>query len=494
LTSLSAAGAAVFFAILVTVLSGCAVGPEYVRPELSTNVPAAFAATTARVDSTLVPARWWEALGDPQLDELVDQALSCNLTLQQASAAVLEARASVRGARSERFPSATVGGTAVRSKQNLSGSGVPQTIHTNNFDANVTVSWELDLWGRLARADESARASLLSSEANRRAVVHTLVADVVRTWLTARELQCQLGLTLRTVESYQRTVHTIEQRFANGVVPALDVRLARQNLLGARAGVPDLQQQLTDAIRALEILAGRYPAASALAAGEAAVRRAVMPGPLPEVPVGLPSKLLERRPDLMVAEANLHANVANIGATKARLYPTVTLTRSGGYSSDDLNTWLFDTASNVWSLAGNLVMPLINRGATLAQVQAAEARAEQAVASYHLTLLTAFAEVESALDAERFQAAREDELSRWVTEARRSLELAQRRYESGLDPFLTTLESQRRLLSAESQFLSTQRAHRAARVDLIQALGGSWDLAIAHEDPASAHPQEGDDR
>ncbi|MBD3220766.1 efflux transporter outer membrane subunit, partial [bacterium] len=310
-------------------------------------------------------------------------------------------------------------------------------------------------------------------------------------WLEIRELQCQLGLNLRTLASYRQTVETVEQRFAGGVAPALEVRLARQNLLAAEAAVPEVRQRLRGAIRRLEILAGQYPGAVAVPADEATVMEALMPAPLPGVPVGLPSTLLERRPDLIAAEASLHASVANVGAARARLYPTLSLTGSAGYNSSELDTW-FDSTSDVWSLVGNLVMPLINRGATKAEIRAAEARAQQAVAGYRQAVLAAFAEVENALDADRFQARREAALTRSVREARRSLELAERRYQSGLDSLLSTLESQRRLLNAESQLLSTQRAHRAARVDLIQALGGPWDLALEDRGLAAADHQQGD--
>ncbi|MBD3219928.1 hypothetical protein GF314_01690, partial [bacterium] len=209
-------------------LTGCAVGPDYARPDLATDVPAGFAAAEAPLDSTLIADQWWRKLGDARLDSLVDRALAHNQSLRQATAAVLESRAAIGGARSARLPSVEIGATANRSQNNLSGFGIPRTIITNSFDASATGRFELDLWGRLARTEEAARASLLASEANRRVVVHTLVADVVRTWLEIRELQCQLGLNLRTLASYRQTVETVEQRFAGGVAPALEVRLARQ--------------------------------------------------------------------------------------------------------------------------------------------------------------------------------------------------------------------------------------------------------------------------
>jgi len=204
-----------------------------------------------------------------------------------------------------------------------------------------------------------------------------------------------------------------------------------------------------------------------------------MPDPLDAVPAGLPSDLLERRPDLMAAEMKLHSSVARVGEAKAALYPRIILTATGGSKSTELSD-LFSGGSDFWSLAGNLFMPLINRGATQAQIKAAEARVVQTTAGYRQSILIAFSEVENALDQDLFQARQELYLTDSAEQARRSVNLAQDRYRRGLDSLLVTLESQRRLFNAESQLLTTQRARRSARVNLIQALGGSWEL-----DPAS---------
>ncbi len=475
----SARALAVIATALVLLAAGCAVGPDYVRPEMATDVPEVFVAdTTAHRDSIPDLDRWWTAFGDEILDALVDEALAGNLDIQVAAARVLESRALLGGAKSDRWPTIEVGGTANRSKSSLASFGGAGSIYRNYFDARLTFKYEIDLWGRLARAEESARARFLQSEMNRRVVVQTLVADVVRTWLQVRELQCQLGLTLRTESNFRSTLATVEARYARGVVPALEVRLARQNLLNARATAPEQRRLLAESTRRLEILLGRYPAGRAADMSDEDMRRAIMPDPLPPVPSGLPSELLERRPDLMAAEAGLHANVADVGSAKARLYPTISLTADAGYVNGELEDW-FQTSSNVWSLGANLFMPLINRGATKAQIEAAEARAQQAAAGYQQTVLYAFSEVENALDAERFQGESERVLVSSVHEARRSLELAEQRYRAGLDNLLSTLESQRRLFNAESALLSTQRNYRTARVNLILALGGPWDAGLA---------------
>lgn len=460
--------------------TGCAVGPDHVRPPLSTGLPDAYSAgaEAADGDSGALP-RWWTAFGDTALDRLVDEALARNQDLLRTAARVLEARALLGGAESDRWPRLEIGGTASRSKSSRAAFGGAGTMDREYFDANLAARYELDLWGRLARAEEAARAVLLQQDMNRRAARQTLIADVVRTWLMVRELQHQLELTRRTITSYRQTAAMVEERYARGVAPALEVHLARQNLLNAQAVEPEQRRLLGEAARRLEILAGRYPTGeTALAVAADIAPAAAMPAPLPPVPSGLPSRLLERRPDLIAAEAGLHAATASVGAAKARLYPTIALTGSAGTTSSDLKTW-FAEGTEVWSLVANLTAPLLNRGATKAQVRAAEARAEQALAAYRQAVFVAFNEVENALDSGQLQAEREHVLAASVQQARQALALAEARYRAGLDNLLVTLEIQRRLFGAESALLSTQRAHRTARVNLILALGGHWDAEPA---------------
>jgi len=318
----------------------------------------------------------------------------------------------------------------------------------------------------------------VSSEQDRRAVAQGLIAEVVRTWLQIRELQMQVALTERTVANFQSNLVTVHERYRRGLVSPLDVHLASQNLAAARSAGPLYRQNLAVARRRLEILAGRYPAgniqASDLESGDGTLAAQLMPDPLPPVPAGLPGELLERRPDLMAAELSLHSSVARIGEAKAALYPRISITGEAGSKTNELSN-LFTNPTEVWSLAGNLFMPLINRGATQAQIKAAEARAQQATAQYRTTVLQAFSEVENALDQDYHQRNQETYLTDSVEQAQRSVNLAEERYRRGLDNLIITLESQRRLYNAESQLLATQRARRTARVNLIQALGGPWE-------------------
>jgi multidrug efflux system outer membrane protein len=485
---------AVFAPLVLTVLAaGCAVGPDYERPDLDTPVPAQWA-NPAAADAqahgpTMVDAlpdsgtgaawRWWEAFGDTTLDQLVDDALTHNHQLEQAVARVLEARAGVTGAESARWPAVEVGGQAARTKTSEKVV-IFGPVYNNAYGVTATARWELDLWGKLSRAKEAAVATLLASEQNRRAVAQGLIADVVRTWLLVRELQLQVALTERTIASFENSLTMVQERYRRGLVGPLDLHLAGQNLAAARAQLPAFRQRLVAARRTLEILAGRYPAgtlkASDLDRPDGRLAAELMPAPLAPVPAGLPSELLDRRPDLLAAESRLAATVAQIGQAKAALYPRIALTAEGGTRSREFAD-LFTTGSDAWSLVGNLLMPLINRGATKAQIQAAEARAREATAAYRAAVLQAFAEVENALDQDLLQQERETQLAESADRAQRSVELAEERYRRGLDNLLTTLESQRRLFTAESSLLATQRERRTARVDLIQALGGPWETA-----------------
>jgi multidrug efflux system outer membrane protein len=428
--------------------------------------------------------RWWESFGDTTLNALVDDALVHNNNLTAAAGRVLEARALLGGAKAARWPTVEIGGFAGRTKSSEALTGGLGSPYANQYGVDGTLRYEVDLWGRLSRGKEAAQASLMASEQDRRAVAQALIADVVRTWLVIRELQLQVALTERTILNFEENLITVRERYRRGLVSALDVHLASQNLAAARSADPAFRQELASARRRLEILAGRYPAgqvtASDLDLADGSLSREIMPEPLAAVPAGLPSELLDRRPDLVSAEMSLHSSVARVGQAKAALYPRISLTATGGTKSTELSD-LFSRTTDFWSLAGNLFMPLINRGATQAQIKAAEARVVQATAGYQQAILIAFSEVENALDQDVFQSQQEVYLMDSAEQARRSVNLAQDRYRRGLDSLLVTLESQRRLFNAESQLLTTQRVRRTARVNLIQALGGPWETP-----PASA--------
>ncbi len=508
--------------VVSLLLAGCAVGPDYVRPDQEAAVPEQWARQAARHQTTnlaggqrpnmsavladtaaAVHWQWWREFGDTTLNALVAESLVYNNDLAVAAGRVLEARALYGGARSTRFPTLEVGGTATRSKSSSAAFVSKDSplanifITTNNlYDVNAIMRYEVDLWGRLSRGREAALAALIASEQDRRTVAQGLIAEVVRTWLVIRELHLQVALTERTIVNFQQNLTTVQDRYRRGIVSALDVHLAGQNLAAAQAAGPLFRQQLNEAKRRLEILVGRYPSGDLLASDldnpGGWLDAEIMPEPLAPVPAGLPSELLERRPDLQAAELRLHSSVARIGEAKAALYPRISLTANAGSKSRELSD-VFTSFANYWNLAGNLFMPLLNRGATQAQIKAAEARAQQATATYRKTVLQAFGEVENALDQDIFQAEQENYLATSTARARAAVDLAQERYRRGLDNLLVTLESQRRLFNAESQLLTTQRARRSARVNLIQALGGPWESApVATTDTETPdNPEEG---
>lgn len=461
---------------LAVALAGCARGPDYVRPDLGDTLPASYHAanvSAAETTTDIFLGTWWTAFGDTVLTDLVNESLVRNHDLAQAAARVLESRALLTGSRSAQWPAIEIGGSFNRSKFTLAQFGGRGSVHNTLYSAIASARYELDLWGRLSRAEEAALADLLAREADRRTVQQTVVADVVRTWLEAKELECQLALNQRTIANYESNLQLVEERYQHGLVPPVEVHLARQNLLSARALQPQWKQNLATARRRLEILAGRYPAAAAGRPDTGQPCDCALPPELPPVPAGLPATMLERRPDILAAELRLRAATAHIGEARAALFPRISLTGEAGYRTRELAD-LFKADASIWSLIGNLTAPLLNRGAQQAQVRAAEARTEQAVAAYRGTVLNALREVEVSLETERHQSERRLWLLGAVDQARRALNLAEDRYRRGLDNLLLTLDTQRRLYQTEAELIRTEHLTRAARVNLILALGGPW--------------------
>jgi multidrug efflux system outer membrane protein len=471
---------------LLVLTTGCAVGPDYHRPDVIA-VPEAFVAdASADVSLGGVDRAWWTAFGSPELDALVDEALANNPDAAAAAARVLAARAQLDGANASRLPSVEIGGTASRSQTSRARFGGMGSFYQNFYTASASAAYELDLWGRLSRTRRAAWAAALASEVDRRTVQQALIADVVRGWLAVRESTDQLALARGTVAAYERSRDMVEDRYLAGVVSSVDLHLSRQTVSSASALAALREQELSAVRRGLEMLLGRYPA-GALAADGPGV--AELPA-LPPVPAGLPSDLLERRPDIQAAEMRLRSATESVGAAKAELFPKLAITGEYGYNSSLLEELLKD-ASSIWNLAGGLSMPLLNRGARTSQVDAARAGAAEAEAVYVKVVLNGFREVEAALTAERVQGERREHLRASAEHARRSLVVAEDRYRQGLDGFLSVLDTQRRLLQAEGDWLGAERAWRTSRVDLIQALGGDWDEGAPDESATNDDEPDG---
>lgn len=444
--------------------SACAMGPDYQRPELP--LPAEYAAapaSTAAEQAAALDAAWWQAFDDPVLTALVEEALRENLDLVAASARVEQAAAVLTGTRSPMFPQIGYEGSAVRQE---SGGGGAQT----GYSGLLTAAWELDLWGRIRRETEAARAGLLATEEARRGVVLTLTGAVVSGYLQLRSLDEQLSVVQQTVRTREESLRVFEARRRAGVVSDLEVAQVRSELEAARSAVPTLELQLAEVENALSVLLGRLP-------GTVERGKRIADLAWPVVPAGLPSELLERRPDLRQAEQELVAANALMGAARARYFPSISLTGAFGGVSQDLDT-LFSGTSESWSYGGTITGPLFAAGAIRAQSAQAAARRKEVLAAYELAIQNAFRDTENALTATRSTRERLEILLLQVSALRDYARLARRRYDGGYTSHLEVLDSERALLSAEVSLAQAQADFRNALVGAYKALGGGWiDLA-----------------
>lgn len=457
---------------LAIALAGCASAPPRSGPALVPEPPAAWMAPAG---AGAVESAWWRALGDSNLVAIIEEALAANHDLRAAAARVEAAHAVARRAGADALPQASFSGDAARRQQVFVGlpipgaGGQPLTTRYNSYAATFTVNWELDVWGRLRAGQRAALADAQASEGDFNAARDSLAAQVARAWTAAVEARRQLELAQATATNFAATARQVRARYERGVRSPLDVRLAVANEAAARAGVAARQSQLAAATRQLEILLGRYPAGAVTNLSE-------LPAPAAPVPAGLPGELLERRPDLVAAERRLAASSARAAEARAALLPRLALTGTAGRTSAELED-LLDNSFSLWSIAANLAQSLYQGGRLRANVRLAEARAREATEQYLATVLRAFGEVEAALHDEQHLARREAELAEAVAQSRAAQRLAEDRYASGLEPFLTLLEAQRRAWEAESQWLAVRRARLDNRIQLHLALGGGFGAA-----------------
>jgi multidrug efflux system outer membrane protein len=459
-------------------MSGCfKMGPDYQRPHMGFQVPAHYQYTPSELIMPEPDDQWWRVFNDPELNQLVEQVLKNNLDIKRATAAVLEVRAQLVSTRAERFPQVEVQGQAER-QQLPKGTSVDRTF--NSYDLALPASFEIDLWGRLARAEEAARANLLQAEANRRTLAQTVVAETVTLYLQMESLERGIDIANKLVESFRRSLNLVESRYNRGLTSVLDVRQARRVLAGAEATLPSLRQDLGTTQQALAVLLGRYPETRPPRLQPEDYYKRLDP-----VPPGLPSELLLRRPDIRAAEEQLVALNALVGAAKASRFPRIVLTSTYGYTSDDLDR-LFKPENELWSIAAGIAQPLFDAGKLRAAQRAAEARYQQGVAEYAQTVLSAFAEVEGAFLTREEQLKRREYVVTFLREAREAQRIAESRYEKGLVDFLTVLDTQRSRFEAERDLLQVDFTLLNNRVNLHRALGGGWGdpgpVMLGHEE------------
>jgi multidrug efflux system outer membrane protein len=458
------------FCCFAVFTAGCSLGPNYSRPDLGIEVPEVYVAAPAGEAGTLLPQdRWWRGFNAPGLNTLVSEVVENNTDIRQAAAAVLEYRSVLRQRRADEYPVLDLQTQALRQEQSVANLfGEPATVRTDTFSLTLPASFEIDLWGRLSRATEAARADLLAAEENRHTVVQSLVAEAVSQYFTISSLNAQLRITRRLVETFQENLDLVEARYQQGLSSILDVRQARRSLAQSEAEIPTLVQAVGRTRQALSVLKGAYPD---LAAGpESEEWDLELP---PAVPAGLPAELLNRRPDIRSAEASLKAACERIGVAKASRFPSISLTGSFGYSSDEISA-LFEPDGELWRIASGAFQPLFDGGLRQAAQRAAEARYHRQLAAYASTVLQAFADVESALLTREQQIKRYKRLTEYRNEADRTLDTALDRYQRGLASYLNVLDAQRALFQSELSLVETRNAIYTNRVALHRALGGDW--------------------
>jgi multidrug efflux system outer membrane protein len=447
--------------LLVLLTTGCKLGPDYERPDLE--VPESFI-QTADEGASLANLEWWRVFDDPQLVDLINAALAENRELAIATSRRDEVRARLGVTRADLFP--RVDGAAGAGRGNTQEQFIPGSGASSSYVLTAEAFYEVDLFGRIRRSTEAAQRELFASEANRQAVITAVVADVAGTYFLLRDLDARYAIAERTLTTRRDSTGIIRERFERGVVPFLDVNQAEIEEADAAATLAALARQRIQTENLLNILLGRNP--GPILRGRVLADQS-MP---PQIPAGLPSELLERRPDLKAAEETLAAQTARIGVAEALRWPSLSLTGSIGLISDDLSE--LTSGDDIWSVDAALFAPLFNAGRNRQRVEVERARTEQALRAYELTVLLAFAEVEDALAAVDTLADEFAARLMQVQAARSAATLSRARYDGGVTSYLEVLDSERSLFSAEIAASETRRAQLVAIVDLYKALGGGW--------------------
>jgi multidrug efflux system outer membrane protein len=454
-----------WFMVLVGMLfTACAVGPNYKRPPVT--VPGGYRAAPPDQSAVSIgDEKWWTVFQDEQLQKLIRQALAENYDVRIAAERVLEAQASLGITRADQFP--TITGGASGSTVRFSQTPISPAFETSPAVVNLSLFWELDFWGKYRRATEAARATLVATEWGRRAVISSLVSNVASAYFQLLELDMQMEISRRTVDSRQESLRLVEIREKGGTTSLLDVRQSQFLLHTAMASIPDLERQTEQQENFISILLGQDPAP--VVRGKPLLATVISP----TVPSGLPSSLLERRPDIQAAEQQLVAANARIGVAKAAYYPQITLTAVGGFQSPALSD-LFTGPAGLWSIVGGLTQPIFEGGRIRSGVRLSEAQQQEAVLAYQEAIQGAFREVSDSLVAySKNQAFREQQ--GLVTEAAvDATRLANVRYKGGVASYLEVLESEDRSFSAELNLAQAQLNERLALVQLYNALGGGW--------------------
>lgn len=467
-----------FLLLSVLVLAGCAVGPDYRRPEI--DVGAAYRQAEVAVDpavnagwvqaapgATALRPDWWVLYGDSVLSTLMQSLQTQNLDIQLAEARYRQAQASLQSARSGLFPTV---GSNVSAERSGSGSGGGQSGVSggsgvgNNYALGASVSWELDLWGRVRRSVESSQAALDASAADIDAARLSMQSTLAQTYFSARVTDAEIRLMEQTVQAYERSLRMTQNRYDAGVAMQADVAASRTQLENARTQLLSLQRQRAQLEHAMAVLLGQTPASFQLAASDTVPQ-------LPVIPVGVPAELLLRRPDVAAAERRMAEANAQIGVAQAAWFPALTLGAQGGFRSGQWAEWLTAPA-RYWALGPALALTLFDGGARSAAVEQARAGLDVQALSWRQTVLNALQEVEDLLVQLRVMGQEQITQGRALESARESLRLTQNQYEAGLIDYLSVVQTETTALSTERAALSLLADRLSASARLMAALGG----------------------
>lgn len=447
-------------AVLLLLFAGCTVGPEYKRPPVS--APEQVRGETGPAEAaSFADQAWWEIFEDETLEALIGEALRNAYDVRLAAWRVEEARAFAGINRSQYLPQ--VQATAGASRGRV--AGVTDTL----YDVNLGVSWEIDLFGRIRRLNEAARADVLATEEARRGVLLSLVSEVATSYFQLRELDLELEIARRSTDTFQATYDLFDRRLKAGAASGLETASAAATLASTSAAIPDLERRIAAEENRLSFLLGRNP--GPIARG-AALNDQLLP---PDIPAGLPSDLLQRRPDLREAEQQLIAANADVGVAVADFFPRLSLTGAFGGLAPEVGDLFGD--GKTWSVGGGLLSPIFQGRRLQDQHRAAVARWEQAKVRYEASVTNAFAEVSTALVAYQKLAEIETEQARAAASYRNAVRLSNERYISGLSDYLEVLQAQQQQLATENSLAQTRFDRLASLVQLYKALGGGWRLS-----------------
>jgi multidrug efflux system outer membrane protein len=442
-------------------------GPNYSRPPIST--PDSYRQLApdqqAQSNQSLGDEKWWEVFKDEELQGLIREALKQNYDIRTAAERVLQAQAVVGITRADQFPTLGAGATAYNVR--IPETKVTRPLRTSPVDVSLSLAWQLDFWGQYRRATEAARAELLASEWARKAVISSVVSNVASAYFQLLELDLEMEISTRTLQTRKESVKLVQIRQTGGTGDLLDVRQSEELMYTAAAAIPDLERRIGQEENVISILLGRNPGAIPRS------RKLIDTAIAPSVPTGLPSSLLERRPDIQASEQQLVAANARIGVAKAQFFPQIQLTGEGGYHSAALSS-LFTGPAGYWSVGAGLTQPIFTGGKLRSNLHLTEAQKEESVLSYQQTIQQAFREVSDSLIAYKKNQEFTEQQGLLTAAAVDAVRLANARYNGGVASYLEVLDTDTLAYDAELALAQAQLQERLALVQLYNALGGGW--------------------